>query len=108
MIIIIYLIITYFFVITINCTCINLDFFQAKPEEIETVVSTALECGYRHIDTAANYNNEAAIGRALKKWFEKGGTREELFITTKVMYEFSIASDCCHAIYYLIMIISVI
>jgi len=49
-------------------------------------VSTALECGYRHIDTAANYNNEAAIGRALKKWFEKGGTREELFITTKVMY----------------------
>lgn len=49
-------------------------------------MSTALEYGYRHIDTAANYNNEDAIGRALKKWFEKGGTREELFITTKVMY----------------------
>lgn len=69
---------------------------QAKPEEIETVVSTALECGYRHIDTAANYNNEDAIGRALKKWFEKGGTREELFITTKVMYctEFNTVIAC--------------
>jgi diketogulonate reductase-like aldo/keto reductase len=60
--------------------------FQAKPEEIENAVSTALECGYRHIDTATNYNNEDAIGKALKKWFEKGGTREEIFITTKVMY----------------------
>jgi len=49
-------------------------------------VDTALEYGYRHIDTAANYYNEAAIGKALKKWFEKGGVREDLFITTKVMY----------------------
>lgn len=36
-------------------------------------------------DTAFNYNNEEAIGRALKKWFESGkGCREEIFITTKV------------------------
>ncbi|XP_025990870.1 aldo-keto reductase family 1 member A1 isoform X1 [Solenopsis invicta] len=63
---------------------VGLGTWQAKPEEIETVVSTALQCGYRHIDTAANYNNEDAIGRALKKWFDKGGTREELFITTKL------------------------
>lgn len=63
---------------------VGLGTWQAKPDEIETVVSTALECGYRHIDTAANYNNEDAIGRALKKWFEKGGIREELFITTKL------------------------
>ncbi|XP_024868871.1 alcohol dehydrogenase [NADP(+)]-like [Temnothorax curvispinosus] len=63
---------------------VGLGTWQAKPDEIETVVSTALEYGYRHIDTAANYNNEDAIGRALKKWFEKGGTREELFITTKL------------------------
>jgi len=59
-------------------------FSQAKSEEIETVVSTALECGYRHIDTATNYRNEDAIGKALKKWFEKGGDRKDLFITTKV------------------------
>ncbi|XP_014489229.1 PREDICTED: alcohol dehydrogenase [NADP(+)]-like [Dinoponera quadriceps] len=63
---------------------VGLGTWQSKPEEIETAVSSALECGYRHIDTASNYNNEEAIGNALKKWFEKGGTREELFITTKL------------------------
>lgn len=46
----------------------------------------ALEIGYRHIDTAFNYNNEEAIGEVLKKWFEKGGKREDLFITSKVIY----------------------
>jgi len=59
-------------------------------------VTTALECGYKHIDTAANYNNEDAIGRALKKWFEKGGIREELFITTKVTYCMSLVWYCYH------------
>ncbi|XP_072754618.1 aldo-keto reductase family 1 member A1 isoform X2 [Anoplolepis gracilipes] len=63
---------------------VGLGTWQAKPQEIETAVSTALECGYRHIDTATNYNNEEAIGKALKKWFEKGGTRKDLFITTKL------------------------
>lgn len=63
---------------------VGLGTWQAKPEEIEVVVSTALEAGYRHIDTAFNYNNEEAIGLALKKWMEKGGKREELFITTKL------------------------
>ncbi|XP_067208600.1 aldo-keto reductase family 1 member A1-A-like isoform X2 [Linepithema humile] len=63
---------------------VGLGTWQAKPEEIENAVSAALECGYRHIDTATNYNNEDAIGRALKKWFEKGGAREEIFITTKL------------------------
>ncbi|XP_025160572.1 D/L-glyceraldehyde reductase-like [Harpegnathos saltator] len=67
-----------------NMPTVGLGTWQAKPEEIETAVSTALECGYRHIDTARNYNNESAIGKALKKWFDKGGTREELFITTKL------------------------
>lgn len=63
---------------------VGLGTWQAKPEEIEVVVATALEAGYRHIDTAFNYNNEEAIGSALKKWFQKGGKREELFITTKL------------------------
>lgn len=43
-----------------------------------------MDCGYRHIDTAFNYNNEDAIGRSLKQWLINGGKREELFITTKV------------------------
>ncbi|XP_076666678.1 1,5-anhydro-D-fructose reductase isoform X2 [Andrena cerasifolii] len=57
---------------------------QAKPEEIMTSVSAALEIGYRHIDTAFNYNNEEAIGTVLKKWFANGGKREDLFITSKL------------------------
>lgn len=47
-------------------------------------MTAALDMGYRHIDTAFNYNNEEAIGSVLKKWFEKGGKREDLFITSKV------------------------
>lgn len=46
----------------------------------------ALELGYRHIDTAFNYNNEEAIGNAIKKWIDDGkGTRKDLFVTTKVI-----------------------
>lgn len=44
-------------------------------------VLQALECGYRHIDTAALYNSEESVGLAVK---ESGLKREEVFITTKV------------------------
>nr|WP_049773793.1 aldo/keto reductase [Halanaerobium hydrogeniformans] len=50
----------------------------------ETAVSavlTALENGYRHIDTAAAYDNEASVGKAIKK---SEIPREDLFITSKV------------------------
>ncbi|GGJ73385.1 diketogulonate reductase-like aldo/keto reductase [Anoxybacillus voinovskiensis] len=50
-------------------------------EEVVQAVKTALEIGYRHIDTAAFYQNEEGVGRAVK---ESGVPREELFITTKV------------------------
>jgi diketogulonate reductase-like aldo/keto reductase len=44
-----------------------------------------LELGYRHIDTAFMYQNEAAIGKTLKKWFDSGKLkREDIFIVTKV------------------------
>lgn len=60
--------------------------FQATEAEIEASVDAALEAGYRHIDTALVYMNEAAIGRTLKKWFDGGKLkREELFIVTKVI-----------------------
>ncbi|KAK0164556.1 hypothetical protein PV328_003171 [Microctonus aethiopoides] len=63
---------------------VGLGTWQAKPQEIEDAVGTALNCGYRHIDTAFNYNNEDAIGKALKTWFNNGGKRQDLFITTKL------------------------
>src|SRR6476646_5610185 len=50
-------------------------------EECERSVSEALRTGYRLIDTAAAYGNEAAVGKAIKR---VGVAREELFITTKL------------------------
>nr|XP_018899650.1 PREDICTED: alcohol dehydrogenase [NADP(+)] B-like isoform X1 [Bemisia tabaci] len=55
-----------------------------KLTEMDEAIANALEMGYRHIDTAFQYLNEAAIGAALKKWFQKGGKREDLFITSKL------------------------
>lgn len=49
--------------------------------EVENAVKTAIRIGYRSIDTAAMYGNEAGVGRAVR---ESGVRREELFITTKV------------------------
>lgn len=55
--------------------------FQVPPEQTERAVTDALAAGYRHIDTAAAYQNEAAVGRALAA---SGVPRGELFITTKL------------------------
>jgi diketogulonate reductase-like aldo/keto reductase len=60
---------------------------QASDTELEATLEAALEAGYRHIDTAYVYENEAAVGRVLTKWLSSGKvTREELFIVTKVRY----------------------
>ncbi|CAG9789206.1 unnamed protein product [Diatraea saccharalis] len=59
--------------------------WQTSDEELEKAVESALEAGYRHFDAAPVYENEAALGRALKKWI--GGDpnrRKELFIVTKL------------------------
>ncbi|MEZ4679867.1 MAG: aldo/keto reductase [Caldilineaceae bacterium] len=50
-------------------------------EECERSVTEAIQTGYRLIDTAAAYGNEAAVGNAIKRG---GVAREELFITTKL------------------------
>src|SRR5450756_170369 len=55
--------------------------FQVPPEQTQHVVEDALEAGYRHIDTAAGYGNEAGVGAAIAA---SGIPREELFITTKL------------------------
>jgi 2,5-diketo-D-gluconate reductase A len=51
-----------------------------KGEECATAVRTALEAGYRHLDTATVYENEAEVGRGLA---ESGVPREDVFVTTK-------------------------
>ncbi|GAA1939827.1 aldo/keto reductase [Agromyces allii] len=55
--------------------------FQVPDDETAAAVTTALEVGYRSIDTAAVYGNEAGVGRAIA---ESGLARDELFVTTKV------------------------
>ena len=54
--------------------------FQVPPKETEEVVAQALEAGYRHLDTAAAYKNEGAVGQAIHA---SGIPRGEIFVTTK-------------------------
>lgn len=54
--------------------------YQTPPEETERCVLDAIKIGYRSIDTAQAYGNEADVGAAIKKC---GLPREDLFITTK-------------------------
>lgn len=51
------------------------------PQECERVVADAIDVGYRHIDTAASYQNETQVGNAIK---HVGIKREDLFVTTKL------------------------
>lgn len=55
--------------------------FLVPPEETQGVVEVALEAGYRHLDTAAAYRNERAVGAALAA---SGIAREDVFVTTKL------------------------
>ncbi|WP_432546121.1 aldo/keto reductase [Kineococcus sp. SYSU DK004] len=60
---------------------LGLGVFQVPPEEAQRVVEEALEVGYRHVDTAAAYVNEAGVGAALRAC---GLPREEVFVTSKL------------------------
>lgn len=55
--------------------------WQASNEEARESVLWALDAGYRHIDTAAAYGNEAAVGEAIRT---SGVLRDEIFLTTKL------------------------
>jgi diketogulonate reductase-like aldo/keto reductase len=55
--------------------------FQIPPDQTEQAVTDALAAGYRSLDTAAAYNNEVAVGRAIAA---SGIPRDELFVTTKL------------------------
>jgi len=58
--------------------------FQVEPSETERIVLDALDVGYRHVDTAAAYRNEEAVGRAIAS---SGIPRSEIFVTTKLFRE---------------------
>ncbi|RKQ35895.1 aldo/keto reductase [Oceanobacillus halophilus] len=62
----------------------GLGVYKASMEETVHSVKTALQHGYRHIDTASYYQNEEGVGKAIK---ESGIPREEIFVTSKVWNE---------------------
>ncbi len=55
--------------------------YQTPPDETAQAVQTALEVGYRHIDTAAAYGNERGVGEGLRR---SNLAREEVFLETKI------------------------
>ena len=59
--------------------------FLLTPDEAEASVLSALQCGYRLIDTANAYVNEKAVGRAIRK---SGVPREDIFLETKLWPSF--------------------
>lgn len=59
---------------------------SAPGQETQDAVLSALDTGYRHIDTAEVYENEQDVGSALQKWAQKSGD-SDIFVTTKLTPE---------------------
>jgi 2,5-diketo-D-gluconate reductase B len=66
--------------------------FRMPGGESQPVVESAIALGFRHIDTAAMYENETAVGAAIAA---SGVKREELFVTTKVWHD-QLSPDALH------------
>ncbi|VXB72733.1 aldo/keto reductase [Pseudoclavibacter sp. 8L] len=63
---------------------LGLGVYKVPDLEATRVVVDAIDLGYRHLDTAAFYDNEAGVGRGIR---ESGAPREELFVATKVWHD---------------------
>jgi len=68
--------------------------FQIEPDETKKATRTALEVGYRHIDTAEMYGNEKQVGEAVR---DCGLDRDEIFITSKLNNGFHAYDDALTA-----------
>lgn len=68
--------------------------FQIPPEETALAVRTALEIGYRHIDTAEMYQNEEGVGQSIR---DAGLDRAEVYITSKLNNGFHKPDDARRA-----------
>lgn len=68
---------------------IGIGTYDVEPDACTNAVTTALEYGYRHVDTAEMYENQRAVGRALER---ADVDREEVFVATKV-YSANLAYD---------------
>jgi len=68
--------------------------FKIPPRQTEAAVAQALQAGYRHIDTAEMYGNEAEVGQAISK---SGLGRGEVFVTTKLSNDAHLPEDARRA-----------
>lgn len=67
---------------------LGLGTYKIAPDEVASIVRTAIELGYRHFDTARLYDNEEAVGRALNDAINAGDvTREELYVVSKLWHD---------------------
>ncbi len=71
---------------------LGLGTYELEGDVCTEAVTAALDLGYRHIDTAQGYNNEAQVGQAVASW---RGPREEVFITTKVWPDHLVEDSGC-------------
>lgn len=78
---------------------IALGTWQTPNDVAATAVATAIEAGYRHIDTAIAYDNESGVGKGLKNALKSTGIhRESIFITTKIPAEVKNYADAVRCI----------
>ncbi len=75
---------------------IGLGTFRLKGDDAREAVKSALSLGYRHIDTAQMYENEAEVGDGITS---SGIPRREIFLTTKIWYDRLRASDLIHSLH---------
>jgi len=82
---------------------VGLGTWKSKPGDVKQAVKAAVKCGYRHIDCAYCYRNEAEVGEALQELFaEEVVSREELWITSKLWNDFhaeeEVPAACAHTL----------
>ncbi len=76
----------------ITMPALGLGTFELTGDQGIAAIRSAIEYGYRHIDTAIRYGNEAEVGQAIR---ESGVPRDEMFVTTKIWYD-SLAPETVH------------
>nr|XP_039262681.1 LOW QUALITY PROTEIN: aldo-keto reductase family 1 member B7-like [Styela clava] len=68
----------------------TMGYWCVSPKDARTTTRAAIECGYRHIDSAWMYGNEKEIGDSLQELYKEGKVkREEMFITSKLWPQFN-------------------
>lgn len=69
----------------VNIPAVGFGTYLVSNEDAPRAVQSALECGYRHIDTASGYRNEEAVGQGIRAGMASAGlAREDVFVTTKL------------------------